>query len=321
LNAPDAVRPETRARIEEAMVNLAYVPNAVGRGLASGRTGNFGVLLLLPPGSSRSDVFFAEILRGIEAAVAGHGYAIMVSVRAAYDPSGDPISDEPQLVMPDRVDGLIVVGGPLAPWLSKEIRRARIPTIFFGGTEITTDDWAVTANSRWGTEQAVGHLLGLGRRRVLHIGGPADNATSVRKREGYHLAHERAGIAVDPALHLAGQALHSRERGWQTVTELVESGVSFDAVYADDDLLALGAMSALTAQGRRVPDEVAVVGYGDLEEARYAHPPLTTIHVDFHQQGWLAGTLLEKIVTGPAPPPAHIELETRLVVRSSTSTA
>jgi DNA-binding LacI/PurR family transcriptional regulator len=321
INAPDAVRPETRARIEAAMESLAYVPNPAGRGLASGRTGNVGALFLLPSGSTRSDVFFADMLRGIEDAVAGDGYAVMTSVRPAHDPAADAAPDDPPLLGPGRVDGLIVAGGPLPPRLCRAIRRTRLPAVFLGPTDDDPDAWSVVANSRWGAEQAVAHLLGQGRRRVVHIAGPVADATAARKREGYRLAHERAGVAVDPALHAADQARHSRERGRRTIERLIDEGVGFDAVYADDDLLALGALSALAARGRRVPDDVAVAGYGDLEDARFAHPPLTSVHVDFRQQGWLAGTLLAKAVAGQAPGPVRIELEARLVIRASSTTA
>jgi DNA-binding LacI/PurR family transcriptional regulator len=245
----------------------------------------------------------------------------MASVRAADDPAAADGAAEPRLLSPGRIDGLIVAGGPLPPHLRRTIRRAGLPTVYLGGAKPDPGNWAVVANSRWGAEQAVGHLLALGRRRIVHIGGPAQNETAVRKREGYRLAHERAGVALDPALHLAEEALHSRERGWRTVDRLIDAEASFDALSADDDLLALGALSALAARGRRVPEDVAVVGYGDLDEGRYAHPALTTVHVDFDQQGWLAGTLLVKAVAGQAPRPFVAELEARLIVRRSTDPA
>jgi LacI family transcriptional regulator, galactose operon repressor len=127
-------------------------------------------------------------------------------------------------------------------------------------------------------------------------------------------------VELEPRLQDVGDEIHSRDRGWRVIERLLAEGVPFDGVYADDDLLAAGAIGALTAHGRGVPDDVSVVGFGGLAEARSSRPSITTVDVDFFQQGWLAGTILNKIVrTGDqAPPAAQILLETRLTVRDSS---
>lgn len=102
---------------------------------------------------------------------------------------------------------------------------------------------------------------------------------------------------------------------------MLDSGVAFDTVFANDDLLALGALGALQRRGRAVPRDVAVAGDGDLAEARFASPPLTSVHVDFAQQGWLAGTVLIQAINGAAPPAVQVKLDTRLAVRESSQPA
>jgi len=99
----------------------------------------------------------------------------------------------------------------------------------------------------------------------------------------------------------------------------MDSGVAFDAIYANDDLLALGAIGALHRRGMQVPQDVAVAGYGDIAEARFATPALTSVHVDFAQQGWLAGTVLVQAIDGTAPPAVQVKLDTTLVVRASSA--
>jgi LacI family transcriptional regulator len=139
------------------------------------------------------------------------------------------------------------------------------------------------------------------------------------KREGVRLAHERADVELDPRLYDSGGERHSRERGWRSIDRMIEDGVQFDAIFADDDLIALGALSALAAHGQQVPGDVSVVGYGGLPEARFSRPALTTVDVDFHQQGWLAGVILTRALKERAPVAAgQILLEAQLTVRESS---
>lgn len=314
INEPHRVSTAARERIETAIGTLGYAVNTAGRSLAGGATGNVGVLMFVPPGSTRSDVFFMELLRGIELALADTSLAILVSILPCDR------EQEPRLrPLPfDRVDGLIVAGEPVPSGYDRAIRRTQLPVVRLWHSDREPNAWSVAADSCRAAEDVVGHLLQLGRRRIVHIGGPDDVSTAVAKRAGFCLAHERAGVAIDSDLHDVDVALHARDRGVAAVRRLLSVGVRFDAVFADDDLIALGALHALARAGRRVPDEVAVAGYGDLDEARFAEPPLTTVRVDLQQVGWLAGSVLTKILTGQTPPAARISVAPALVVRAST---
>lgn len=312
LNTPETVRPATVQRVRAAMRELGYTPPGPARD--PGRmTGRVGALLLTPGDARQADAFFIEILRGLESAIERAGLAIVVAMRSIEEAASRPY----RVTAAGGLDGLIVVGGPLPGGYREEIRRANIPVVRLEPRPIHPGEWQVVIDCRRGIEEAVDHLLAHGRRRVVHVGGPLDSGTAGWKREGYLLAHARSGTAVDPALHVVEPALHSREGGRRSITGLLDAGVAFDAVVADDDLLAIGAIGALTAHGRRVPDDVAVVGYGDLDEARFVQPGLTTVHVDLPMQGWLAGTLLVQAVHGGTPPSTQIKLATHLVVRES----
>ena len=317
VNRPDSLRPETLDRVRAVMEELAYAPNGAARTLTTGKTGNIAAVMLTPLHPSSRDEFFLEMLKGIEQGTGASGLNVMVAVQPADDPDQERIG---RLLASGKVDGLIVMGRQLAPRHRSAMRRAGMPLVLLGPHQTEPNVWSVAADSRQGSEAAVEHLLSVGRRRVAHIGGPAEQATSARKLEGYHLAHARAGLDVDPRLHGIEEALHSREGGQRAMERLLASGLDIDAVYAADDLVAFGAMRALHMAGRRVPDDVAVVGYGDLDEARFTAPSLTTVHVDFHQQGWLAGTILARVVAESAPPAAPVRLETRLIVRESSGT-
>lgn len=313
ISQPHRVRPATRERIEGAMEQLGYTVNAAGRSLAGGATGNVGVFIFVPPGSSHSDIFFMEQLRGIELALRDTGLEMLVSIVSCDEEAG------PARSLPfDRIDGLLTSGEPVPAGYLRAMRRSGLPIVRFWHNERETIGWSVVSDSRLAAEEVVGHLLQVGRRRIVHVGGPETVSTAVAKRKGYCLAHERAGVPVDSALHDLGRALHIRDRGVEAIERLLSDGLQFDAVFADDDLIALGVIHALARAGRRIPDDVAVAGYGDVEDARFANPPLTTARADLQQVGWLGGAVLAKVLAGQAPPAARISLAPTLVVRGST---
>jgi DNA-binding LacI/PurR family transcriptional regulator len=316
VNRPDSLKPETLDRVRAVMEELSYAPNGAARTLISGKTGNIAAVMLSPLHPSSRDEFFLEILKGIEAGVGEAGLNVMVAVQPADDPRQERIG---RLLASGTVDGLVVMGRQLASRHRATIRRNETPTILLGPHPTEPSVWSVAADSRQGSEEAVRHLIETGRRRIVHISGPVDQATAGRKLEGYRLAHARAGLEVDPKLHVVEEATHSRDGGQRAMEQLLERGVALDAVYASDDLVAFGAMRALRDAGRRIPDDVAVIGYGDLDEAQFSAPSLTSVHVDFRQQGWLAGTVLARAVAGSAPPSTPIRIETRLIVRQSSA--
>lgn len=319
INTPESVGPETRDRVREAMAALAYVPHGVGRSLAGGKTGTVGALVLPPPHVASSDEYFMAMLRGVETAADEAGLATMMVVQVPGDPKQERVA---RFLANTPVDGFVVLGEPLRPHHRAEIRRAGLPLVLLSVEERDAGIWCAGIGSRDASRDAVRHLLATKRTRIAHIGGPPDShATSRHKLEGYRLAHAECGREPEPRLHIVEEMLHSREGGQRATERLLASGVPFDAIYAADDHLALGALHALHAHELRVPGDVAVVGYGDIAEARYATPPLTSVHVDFTQLGWLAGTLLARALADPATPPLSVKMDTPLIVRRSSGAA
>lgn len=316
INTPDSVQPRTMERVRAAMEQLGYVPSNSGRALAQGKTGNLGVVMLLPPEATSSDIFFLKLLQGIETAATQAGLGVMVVVQSASDPREQRMA---QLLASRSVDGLIVTGSPFGERHRAAIRRVKLPLVVIGSHEVGPNDWSIYADSRQGSEEAVRHLLAQGRKRVALITGPVEHAASRRKLEGYRQAHVYAGLEIDPSLHVVEAAIHSREGGQRAIESLLSADVPFDAIFAADDLLAIGALAGLAARGMSVPDDVAIVGWGDLEESRYTHPPLSSVHIDFRQLGWLGGLILARMVAGEDPPPARVKLETTLVARQSSA--
>lgn len=315
INASGNVTPEKRERVRLAMVDLGYVPDRAGRSLARGKTDSVGLLLILPPRIASNDVYFLTMLRGIEAALGGAGLSTVLTVQSADDPDQGRIA---RVLAGSRLDGLAIMGDSVNRRHLQAIRRAGLPLVIFGSGKTEPRTWYAGNDSRQASQEAVRHLVTGGRQRIAFVGGSPDHHATVNKLDGYRQALAVAGLEADPQLQVNGGLIHSREGGSEAVETLLARGASFDAMYAADDLLGLGALLALAAHGRRVPDDVAVVGYGDLEESRFADPPLTSIHVDFHELGWLGGTILARAIAEPDLPSYGLTVESRLIVRKSS---
>ncbi|MEU4743148.1 substrate-binding domain-containing protein, partial [Actinosynnema sp. NPDC023658] len=176
---------------------------------------------------------------------------------------------------------------------------------------------SVAATNRAGGVTAVRHLLSLGHRRIGVVGGPRDVLCSRARLDGYRFAHDRAGLAVDPAL--VRHADFSREGGRREAVELLRLPDRPTAVFAANDEQALGVVEAARAAGLSVPGDLSVVGFDDLPAARWSAPALTTVRQPLAAMGRRAGWMLADLIAGRPPATDRVELATELVVRSSTA--
>jgi LacI family transcriptional regulator len=182
INSPSSVRPETRDRVLACMSALSYVPHGAVRDRGDARTGNIGVLLQASPGITRADAYILEILSGIESAADDAGLAVVVSVRHSV---ADLAENGPRSLAPGRIDGLIVTGTQVTGRQLDGIRRAGLPVVLLGPEEEVLGLWCVTSDARSGSELAVAHLLEVGRRRIVHIGGRSTAPVLSRSARGF----------------------------------------------------------------------------------------------------------------------------------------
>ncbi len=308
LTNADSVRPHTRARIEAAMRDLGYRPNALARGLVHGRTHTLGLVVfdLLNP-------FFGLLTRGVEEAAQERGYNVLIG-----DSAGSVVRQRACLAMlaERRVDGLLV-----APFGARDeelagIQAAGLRTVLVNST--IDDDAALSSvgvdNARGGY-LAAHHLLALGHRRVGFL-GDAHTVESCRERlSGYRRAHQDAGIPDDPWLVV--EDLDGMEAVRLAVQRLLALPRPPTAICAVNDQFAIATLQALSLLGRRVPDDVALVGYDDIPVAAWLSVPLTTVAQPKEEQGRLAAGLLIDEVERPDTPVQRVVLQPRLVVRQS----
>lgn len=306
------VAPETRARVEAAVAELGYRPNLFARTLRGGRS---GIIALAIP--ELSVPYFAELAECVVKEASTRGFTVLIDQTEGK-------ADHERLVMEgirgQLIDGLIF--SPLGLG-SREIsqRRDQTPMVLLGervGGELADH---VAIDNVAASREAVGHLVSQGRRRVAVVGAQrAASGENARLRlAGYRAALEDAGLPWNPSLIGRAPSYH-RAEGAKTMGRLLDGPSRPDAVFAFNDLLALGALRACHDRGVRVPDDVAIVGFDDIDEGRYSIPSLSTISPDKTE---IARTAVEFVVSrlgaGAQGPAREVVARHQLVIRESSS--
>jgi DNA-binding LacI/PurR family transcriptional regulator len=304
------VRASTRESVQRAIAELGYTPNLTARNLRSGRT---GVIALAVPDLSFS--YFAELAGMVIARAEERGVVVLV------EQTGGERERERELLRSPRLgltDGLIL--SPLGLTAEDLVERAvSYPAVLLGERLFDAPVDHVTMRNADAAQAATAHLLATGRRRIAVLGahdGDADGAAGLRLR-GHRAALAEAGVDFDPDLVVATR-FWDRSGGADAVRDLVGRGAVFDAVFGLNDTLALGAIRALQEAGRRIPDDVAVMGFDNLDEARYSIPSLTTIDPG---RRWIAetavDTLLSRVADAAGAPAGVVSADFVLRVRES----
>jgi LacI family transcriptional regulator len=304
LNDRGAVHPDTRRRVFEAAQQLGYTPNAAARSLSTARSQAIGVVLPDLHGE-----FFGELVRGLDRAASERGYFLLLSTMHA-----DPIlAGKAMAAMRGRVDGLIVMAPELSARDLEVALPADLPAVLVDSPH-EAGRHAFRVDNAGGAELVVRLMLEFGRRRIVHLAGRPANIDGAERRAGY--AEAMARLAPDlPARVLEGD--FSEASGERLVAGLLAEGADFDAVFAANDMMALGALQALREAGVSMPEAVAVAGFDDIPLAR--HLGLTTVRIDMEGIGRRAVERLTDELAGAAGPPDLERLTPHLVVRNSTS--
>ncbi|MEV5725814.1 MULTISPECIES: LacI family DNA-binding transcriptional regulator [Streptomyces] len=308
LNDHPAVRAETRAAVVEAMRTLGYRPSRSARSLASGRTRMLGVISF-----DAARYGPASILTAVNTAAQAAGY--LVSSIALDTADRDTVVRALDTLTAEGTDGVIAIAPQRGVGSALAGARGDTPMVVLENA-LDAHTPLVTADSRAGARAATGHLLDLGHRTVHHIAGPTGWTSAEVRLDSWRAALTEAGAEVPEPLTGdwsadSGYALGRRLAARPEVT----------AVFASNDQMALGLLRALHEAGRRVPDDVSVVGYDDIPEAAHLLPPLTTVRTDFGEIGRRALRLLLDRIDGTGEPRADPVVPVELVVRRSTAPA
>ncbi|MBN9606833.1 MAG: LacI family DNA-binding transcriptional regulator [Actinomycetales bacterium] len=301
----------TRERVLAAIAELGYVPNSTARSLRSGRSGVIG--LAVP---ELSLAYFAQLADEVIRAARAQNMVVLVEQTGGERERELEVLRGPRLQL---TDGLLF--SPLGLGNGDaEVARVPYPLVLLGERIFDPGIDHVTMQNVEAAEAAVEHLLGLGRRRIVALGahqGEVIGSAGLRLT-GYRNALASAGIGVDEAL-VVEEGLWHRRNGADAMRRLLATGVQFDAVFALNDELALGALRVIQESGLRVPDDVAVIGFDDVDEGNYSIPSLSTVDPGRQEIAETAVDLLLTRIEGRAGPEKQ-QLRTgyRIVPREST---
>jgi len=306
LSKPADVNEETRKRVMTVVERLGYRPNAIARSLRRGQTKS---LLMVVPTLSP---FFLEILDGAERAAREQGFSMLLG-------NDDLVAEQDlayfDLVCDGRADGMISLTGWLPAAFAPGLRP--LPPIVAVLEPLPGHSTPIVRiDHQSGAEVATKHLLNLGHRRIAHIAGHRRSLSAANRLAGFKIALAAAGIQHDPALVRQGDFTVSS--GATAMKELLALKEPPTAVFAANDEMAFGAMTAMRSHGLSVPQDVSVVGFDDQAMAAIYNPPLTTVHIPRNEIGRRSVDELIKLINGEHPAD-DLMLRTRLIERASTA--
>ncbi|HVO69248.1 MAG TPA: substrate-binding domain-containing protein [Aggregatilineaceae bacterium] len=307
VNGTRHVTPETTARVRQAIEELGYHPNSVARSLRRGKTHTLG--LLVP---DNSNPFFAEVARVVEDEGFIEGYSVILCNSSGSEAREKIYVD---VLLSKQVDGLIFIASSTRLTGLRRVLNAKVPVVVVDReipsssvTHILVDQWR-------GGYIAGEYLVKLGHHQIAVITGPDATTSSAQRLQGFNHSLSNRGISLDEHRVMAGDFRFAG--GQEAIRELLARGLKFTAVFAANDLMAMGAINTLHGVGLRIPEDVSVMGFDDIPYAATALPPITTIAQPIEELGRLSVHALIEQIRLPDHPPQGTVLMPHLVVRES----
>jgi LacI family transcriptional regulator, galactose operon repressor len=309
LNDTGQIAPTTRKAIEEAVKRLGYRPNTIARSLVTKSTQT--IAFLLP---DITNPFYAALVSGIQQIALASDHTMLLCTT-----EGDPEREAEYLSLlhAKQVDGALVDGLVLPPDRIAQFVEDGFPIVCLDRDVKSPSVPLVQVDNKRGARLATEHLLGLGHQRIAHVAGAPELGISAERLTGYRGTLAAAGVAHDPRLVATGR--FTEDGGYEATRSLLESGLEFTAVFAANDLSAIGTINAITESGRKVPEDVSVIGFDDLRLSAYTSPPLTTVRQPAVEIAQQATEILLDLIKGRRVRKLRYLLEPTLVVRRSTA--
>lgn len=301
------VSAKTKIKIKEIANRQNYRPNAAAVSLARGRTNTIGLVIPSAP-RALSDPFYLEFLGGVGDFLITKGYNILLSPMSEQGPA------HVKLLETNRIDGLILTEPEQADARISYLRERAIPFVFLGQTSDTEVIW-VDGDNVGGARMAVNHLLALGHRRIGCITGSMNLVSGANRLAGYITALTAAGVPFQQELVAEGD--FTEPGGRRAVAQLLELTNPPTAIFACNDLMAIGAINGARDRGVSIPQDLALVGFDGIRSGELVSPKLTTVVQPIYQMGLLAGELLVRSILGEEIKTPHMLLPLNLMIRES----
>ena len=308
INKDRFVSEAITAKVEAAIKELNYAPSALARSLKLNQTRTIGMLI-----TASTNPFYSELVRGVERSCFERGYSLILC-----NTEGDEqrMNRNLETLMQKRVDGLLLLCTETHQ-PSREImqRYPTVPTVMMDWAPFDGDSDLIQDNSLLGGDLATQHLIDNGFTRIACITGPLDKTPARLRLEGYRTAMQRAGLTIPAGYEITGNFEFGG--GFEAMQTLLMHKERPQAVFVGNDAMAVGAYQALYQAGLQIPRDIAVVGYDDIELARYMTPPLTTIHQPKDELGELAIDVLIHRMAKPEMQQQRLQLTPVLMARGS----
>ena len=306
-NSP-RVNAETIERIQRIAAESGYRTSAVGRSLVTRRTNTIGVVV-----TTITDLFAAEVVSGIEEAAAARDFSIFLA-----NSNADP-DREMRLVRTleeRRVDGIVVTASRVGALYIPILSKMRVPIVLLNNQHPSEFAHSVMIDNTDASITATRHLIDLGHRRIAYIGDRNGRQSDTERFAGYRHALDAADLPFEPELVFHGDG--NPEGGMDGIDRLLSLPHPPTAIFCYDDMTAIGALRQIRTRGLRVPDDVSLVGFDDLQIIRYVDPPLTTVRQPMARMGRLAMETLFDLLAGSRSN-HNIKVPGELIVRESTA--
>jgi LacI family transcriptional regulator len=306
-----SVSPATRQRVLDVIETTNYRPNLAARNLASGRSGVVGVVMHVAAPLTFADAYFSQLLTGICDSLTSQAAGMMLWL-------GNRTKQETlaNILAMGMLDGVIVTADTIDDPLVDGLRASDLPIVLVGHRRADRDASYVDVDHEAASEAMTSHLVNTGRKEIYHITGRPNSVSGRDRAIGFRGALRKAGLRREGHV-VPGD--YTDESGYEATKNLLASGVAVDALFCGNDNTARGAYRALSEAGRRIPDDVAVAGFDDLEFAARLDPPLTTVRQGVDEIGQEAARTLLSLLENPESGPRRVLLPTELVVRGSTT--
>jgi DNA-binding LacI/PurR family transcriptional regulator len=308
MNQSDLVRPQTAEKVQRAIRELGYYPNTQARALVSGKTRMFGLII-----SDIVNPFFPELVKSFEFAAIRHGYEVIV---ANTDYSSERMGLCVRRMIERRVDGVAIMTSEIDRHLLGELEQHGLPIVFLDTGKVKPLISNISVDYDRGISEAVRHIVSLGHKRIGFVSGPLTLKSARIRRSAFLKCMAACGIADTSQTTVEGN--HRIDGGESAMVQLLSLAHPPTAVLTSNDLTAIGALRAINRAGLRVPEDISVVGFDDIELSQFTQPPLTTIRLSRDDLGRNAFDLLYQSVQGPKRKGRRILIGTTLVLREST---
>jgi DNA-binding LacI/PurR family transcriptional regulator len=311
LSGDTRVNVKTRRLVEEAAMKLNYIPNEIGRSLRSKKTETIAFII---PNTSHhvfTHPYFSQLLEGINEVLERCNYNLLLSTTPSEK---DEAAAYNKILKNRRVDGIILSSASIKDRNILRMVESGFPVVYLGKWH-HENVLTIERDDVNGAYTATEHLIRIGRKRIVHISGPLDHQEGIDRLEGYRNALVDHKILFDPSLVIEKD--FSRESGYDAAIELARDKIRYDAIFAGNDLMAIGAMKFLKENKIAVPEEVAIIGFDDIDMATVVSPMLTTIHQPMKQIGIAAAEKLIAFLNNQDIVEKQSVLTTHLIIRES----